>query len=134
MHYNIDTVFMGRNGKFNGKLAFQTGKNVFLRQKQFKSIENHEFSVKIAKNIVNAKLQNQLTMLYKTQRKEQNHNNLKNIIENIKNNKNKLKTADKIDSIRGYEGYGAKLFFDGFKYGIFPDWAKFNGRRLYCYF
>jgi len=131
MHYNIDTVFMGRNGKFNGKLAFQTGKNVFLRQKQFKSIENHNFSLKLAQNIVNAKLQNQLTMLYKTQRKEKNHHNLKNIIEKMKHNKDKIKNTTSIDSIRGHEGYGAKLFFDGFKYGIFPDWAKFNGRSMH---
>jgi CRISPR-associated protein Cas1 len=131
MKYNVDTVFMGRNGKFNGKLAFQTGKNVFLRQKQFKSIENHEFSLKFAQSIVNGKLQNQLTMLYKTQRKEKNHEKLKDIIEKMKHNKDKIKNTDNIDSIRGHEGYGAKLFFEGFPYAIFPDWAKFNGRSMH---
>ena len=49
----------------------------------------------------------------------------------MKSNKDKLKTVNNIDSLRGHEGYGAKLFFDGFKYAIFPNWAKFNGRTMH---
>jgi len=131
MHYNIDTVFMGKSGKFNGKITFQTGKNVFLRQKQFKLLDNNDFKVNFSKIITRAKLKNQLVFLQKIARKEKNDIKLHDLTQKLKRNIQTLENIDNVDSIRGYEGYGAKLYFSGFKYGIFSDWATFNGRTMH---
>lgn len=56
------------NGRFNGKFAFASGKNVFLRQKQFKSIEDDEFTLEFARCVVRGKLRNQLTFMQRTLR------------------------------------------------------------------
>ena len=68
MRHQIDTVFLHRNGRFNGKFAFASGKNVFLRQKQFKSIEDDAFTLEFARCVVRGKLRNQLTFMQRTLR------------------------------------------------------------------
>ncbi|MCK4501530.1 MAG: CRISPR-associated endonuclease Cas1 [Desulfuromonadales bacterium] len=68
MRHQIDTVFLHRNGKFNGKFAFASGKNVFLRQKQINSIEDDSFTLEFARCVVRGKLRNQLTFMQRTMR------------------------------------------------------------------
>ncbi|RZD17179.1 MAG: hypothetical protein EVJ46_02820 [Candidatus Acididesulfobacter guangdongensis] len=32
MHHNINIIFLNSNGRFNGRINFQEGKNIFLRK------------------------------------------------------------------------------------------------------
>ncbi|HRQ69254.1 MAG TPA: CRISPR-associated endonuclease Cas1, partial [bacterium] len=43
MRHQIDTIFLGSNGRFNGRIDFQTGKNVFLRVKQYELLKDEDF-------------------------------------------------------------------------------------------
>ena len=38
--YKIGTTFLSSNGKFTGKLSFGESKNIFLRQKQFRILDD----------------------------------------------------------------------------------------------
>jgi CRISPR-associated protein Cas1 len=129
MNHQIDTVFLSKNGRFAGKLAFQTGKNVFLRQKQFQRIDDTEFRLSLAKSIVMGKLKNQLTFVQRILRKKQNRK-ITDITDSIKTMIRKAESADNLARLRGYEGMGARHFFSIFKYGFQVDWVNFKGRNM----
>lgn len=131
MYHNIDAVFLGNNGKFNGKITFQDGKskNVFLRQKQYKLLDDADFCLKIAKSIVSSKLQNQYSFMQRIKRKRDSDPSITKNIDNMKNITDAVSESKDIEQLRGYEGLGSKYFFDVFKYAIDPEWAKFNGRN-----
>jgi len=131
MKHKIETIFLSRNGKFNGKIDFQTGKNIFLRKRQYELLDNKEFSLNISKAIVVGKLKNQLTFMQRITRKTENSNFLKKSINEMKINIEKAKKTDNIDSLRGYEGNGARIYFYLFPKAIKQDWAKFNGRTMH---
>ncbi len=132
MFHNIDTIFLGNNGKFNGKITFQDGKskNVFLRQKQYKLLEDEGFCLNIAKSIVSAKLQNQYSFMQRIKRKRKYDPSVTKNAESIKNIINLIENSNNIEQLRGYEGLGAKYYFNSFRYAIDMEqsWIKFNGR------
>ena len=130
MFHNIDAIFLGNNGKFNGKITFQDGKskNVFLRQKQYKLLEDKWFCLKIAKSIVSAKLQNQYSFMQRIKRKKEYDPAITKNIDNIRSIMDSVENSGSIDQLRGYEGMGAKHYFDSFRLSIDSSWAKFNGR------
>lgn len=130
MRHQIDTVFLNKNGKLNGKLEFQDGKNVFLRKRQYELLNNQEKMVSIVRAIVRGKIKNQISFMQRIARKN-NDPTLERTITDAHRNEKRLEESNSIDSIRGYEGYGSKLFFSVFKYNIIPEWAVFNGRTMH---
>ncbi len=130
MKHRIDTVFLSHNGKYNGKLVFETGKNVFLRQKQFKLLENEEFKLNFAKNITLGKLKNQLLFMQRIGRSGKGNSEIKDKIQQMKKTIRLATDANNLDSLRGYEGMGAKQFFHTYKYAITKDFAVFGGRSM----
>jgi len=130
MRHQIDTVFLHRNGRFNGKFAFASGKNVFLRQKQFKSIENKQFTLEFARCIVRGKLRNQLTFMQRTLRTKNVTDTAQTAVNDLKQALFSLEKAESVDSVRGYEGLGARIYFSVFQQAINPSWAVFKGRSM----
>ncbi|HPC38356.1 MAG TPA: CRISPR-associated endonuclease Cas1 [Exilispira sp.] len=129
MKHQIDTVFLSSNGKFNGKLTFSEKKNVFLRLKQYKLLENYDSRLLISKKIADSKLKNQITFLYRMNRKNKFASDLiSNSIDKIKTLLPYIEQATDVQQIRGYEGIGAKNYFAAFGKDIIQDWAIFNGR------
>ncbi len=131
MHHNIDTIFLGTNGKYNGKLAFQDSKNVFLRQKQFKLLDDTDFRLRFAKETVDGKLKNQLSFMQRINRRRETENQVQQTIENMKRNIQKAQEAQDLSTLRGYEGMGARYFFSVFRENIKQDWAVFKGRSMH---
>jgi len=131
MRYNLDTVFLGKNGKFNGKLAFQEGKNVFLRQKQFDLLKDMDFRLNFAKSIVNGKLKNQLSFMQRIKRGKGKGKGLENAVDSMKHNLKNIESVEIMEALRGYEGMGARYFFSVFRQNIIQDWAVFNGRSMH---
>ena len=130
MRHQIDTVFLHRNGRFNGKFAFASGKNVFLRQKQFKSIEDDAFTLEFARCVVRGKLRNQLTFMQRTLRTKSVNEVAQKAVDGLKQALFSLEKAESVDSVRGYEGLGARLYFSVFQQAINPQWAVFKGRSM----
>ncbi len=131
MHHQVDTVFLGKNGRFNGKIAFKEGKNVFLRQKQFQKLEDYQFRLQFGKSIVKGKLKNQLIFMQRTLRRRELQEKSAEQIEKMKQTIDKIDSAESIETCRGYEGIGAKYFFSIFRQSIIQDWAEFNGRSMH---
>ncbi len=131
MRHHIDTVFLSTNGRFNGRIDFQTGKNIFLRKRQYELLTDENFCLSVARSIVRGKLKNQLTFVMRSARKSLKHLSFKRTIEQMKQNLALLEDATSVDAVRGYEGNGARLFFSVFKHAIIQDWAVFNGRSMH---
>jgi CRISPR-associated protein Cas1 len=58
MKHQINTVFTTPSGKYDGKIVFCEGKNVFLRKKQYALSDDETQALPIAKSIVQAKIRN----------------------------------------------------------------------------
>ncbi len=129
IRYKIDTIFLNKNGRFNAKLIFQEGKNVYLRQKQYKMLDNNDFMIHFAKAVVKGKLKNQLTFMQRIIR-ERKLTALDQTTAKMKDNIVNLDKANTVNEVRGYEGLGSKYYFSIFKYNIIEDWAVFNGRSM----
>lgn len=129
MKYMIETVFVSKNGKYDGKLVFQDSKNVFLRQKQYNLLQDEEFCFKFAKSVISGKLKNQYLFMQRIFRKgNTQHDAVRKRINDMSRNIAKLENVQTIEELRGLEGYGASCYFSVFKNNIIQDWAVFNGR------
>ena len=113
--YKIGTTFLSSNGRFNGKLTFGDSKNVFLRQKQYRILDDKKSSLEIARSIVIGKIKNQISFMQRIKRK--NGAEEKKVIDAINAVKNTLNDSEKteeIEKLRGYEGIAARNYFSVF--------------------
>ncbi|MFN3411979.1 MAG: CRISPR-associated endonuclease Cas1 [Exilispira sp.] len=129
MKHQIDTVFLSTNGRFNGKLTFSEKKNVFLRLKQYKLLENNDARISFAKQIVFAKLKNEITYLNRMNRKNKYDSEIiSSAINRIKSFFTDIENAKDIQKLRGYEGIAAREYFSVFGKDLIHEWAIFKGR------
>lgn len=130
MKEQIHTIFLNKNGRFNGQLEFQDGKNVFLRRKQYQMLDG-AWPVEFVRSVVRGKLQNQLAFMQRTVRRKEDSPQTRRQLNLMHSLMAKAEEADSIESLRGYEGAGAAAYFSLFKYAVQPDWAVFNGRSRF---
>ena len=127
--YKICTTFLSSNGRFNGKLSFGDGKNVFLRQRQYRILDNPSNSLELARSIVTGKIKNQISFMQRIKRKSGAEEKIVlDAITDAKNTLNNAEKADDIEKLRGYEGIAARQYFSVFKYNIQSEWAEFKSR------
>ena len=127
--YKIGTTFLSSNVRFNGKLSFGDGKNIFLRQKQFRILDNPQKSLEIARSIVAGKIRNEISFMQRIKRKNSNENAaVESAISSVKNTLSNTEKADDIEKLRGYEGLAARKYFEVFKFNLQDEWAEFNTR------
>ncbi|MCM1322148.1 MAG: CRISPR-associated endonuclease Cas1 [Bacteroides sp.] len=127
--YKIGTTFLSANGRFNGKLTFGDGKNIFLRQKQFRILDNPQKSLAIARSIVLGKIRNEISFMQRIKRKNSGENTaVEDAIAAVKNTLSNAEKADDIDKLRGYEGIAARKYFEVFKFNLQDEWAEFKTR------
>jgi len=128
MKHQINTLFLGYNGRFNGKLVFSGTKNVFLRKKQYALSDNAQSALGIAKAIVGAKIKNELSFVQRIKRKEGDKNEFNTVVQSLKTMLEKSECAASLDELRGYEGTAARNYFSVFKKNLDPEWADFPFR------
>lgn len=107
---NIDTVFLNSSGSYRGRLAPLEGENVFLRKRQYDLLNDKRFGLKIASEIVKAKLHNQGVMLSRLKR-EHHIPEADRGIEELKALAREAARSDNVDSLRGIEGSAAAIYF-----------------------
>lgn len=129
-----ELVFMSRSGKFLARVEGEVNGNVLLRRKQYRVADKPQESLKIARNIIAAKLYNSRWVLERTIRDHSMRIDtelfkskslfLKNAVDNAMKAKN-------IDILRGIEGEAASVYFSVFDDMILQqkDDFKFNGRN-----
>lgn len=129
-----ELVFMSRSGKFLARVEGEVNGNVLLRRKQYRVADKPQESLKIARNIIAAKLYNSRWVLERTIRDHSMRIDtelfkskslfLKNAVDNAMK-------AENIDILRGIEGEAASVYFSVFDDMILQqkDDFKFNGRN-----
>lgn len=107
----IELSFHSMNGRFRGKLTPPESKNVFLRLAQYERSRDEEFKLRIAREIIAAKLKNQRTLLLRYQR---NHSEadfagpLRTIAESLDG----LPAKKAISALMGLEGTSSAAYFE----------------------
>lgn len=84
-----------------------------------------QFAIDLSKRIISAKLKNQEVVLRRYERSK--NINLKDIHNMMSICRNKIENCDSVYEIMGYEGQGAKYYFDGLSKCIKEDFV-FHGR------
>ncbi len=129
MRNNIETVFMSTKMKYYGKLFTMESKNILLRQKQYRFLDDNNFKINFARDIIRGKIKNQISFMQRINRKHKREDkNLNNRIRLVKEQIKSLENQKTLDALRGVEGYCARQYFSIFKLNIHPQWANFNGR------
>lgn len=130
MRHNIEALFVGRNGRFDGKLVFQEGKNVFLRQKQYRRLDDEEFKLSLCKSIVQGKIKNQISFMQRVKRERSGVTDVGEAVNTMRGILDRLENAATLEQVRGFEGAASKTYFSVFRHNIIPEWAQFKGRRM----
>jgi CRISP-associated protein Cas1 len=65
---NVDICFCNYHGRFQGRLAPEVSKNVFVRTAQFRAHEDYQKRILLAARFVRGKLHNQRTLLLRSNR------------------------------------------------------------------
>jgi len=123
---NISVSFFSKVGNYFGKLESTRDKDILKLKNQIYRCDDNNFSLEISKKIVDAKINNQITIL-----KRYSKNNTENIdleIKNMKNMRSKISTATNVEKLIGYEGTAAKEYFLGISKIIKAEFA-FKGRN-----
>lgn len=112
-----ELVFMTRNGKFLARVEGEVNGNVLLRRKQYRVADNPEQSLKIARNIIFAKLYNSRWVIERTIRDHPMRIDTELFRSKslyLKDSITNAMTAENADSLRGIEGESASVYFSVF--------------------
>lgn len=130
---NIGISYMSMHGKFLARVYGEQRGNVLLRKAQYTMSDSEEGSLKIARNVVAAKITNTRGILQRHLRnhgdKEEN-TDVNHAVDDLSRYMNLVKTAHNLDSLRGYEGESASIYFRCFNNLITAQKDDFimNGR------
>lgn len=117
---DIDTVFMRLDGRYQGRLAGQEQKNVFLRKRQFLLTDDQAFCLRAARNMVFGKLANMATVAQRIAR-TRNSARAAQIATTIREATRQLEQATSLQMLRGMEGNATARYFDALRIGLDHD-------------
>lgn len=121
----IPVSYFSKGGTYFGRLQ-STGHINAERQRKQSSLYDTQFSVDLAKNIISAKLKNQQVVL---RRYEKSRGiSVDSSIKMIHICREKVFGCNTIQELMGYEGQGAKAYFDGLSVLIKPEFI-FHGKN-----
>jgi CRISPR-associated protein Cas1 len=123
----IDTAFMSAHGKFLGRLQPPEGKNILLRDVQYRRFTDQSFVLETARAIVKGKLANQRTVLMRLNRTREQLK-LEEMIYSLRRLVDKVPDASSVETLRGYEGSGSAVYFKGLSCGFINEGIKFASR------
>lgn len=113
----ISLTFVRENGRFMGRLQGPVSGNVLLRKRQYASVEDEEFALRIVRSVLLAKLRNSKLVLMRAARSERTSPDRQELelgIEQLNEAAERLLECDSVDSMRGVEGAAATAYFARF--------------------
>ena len=111
---NIDVTYISRSGKIKSRILSANSGGAIVRLAQHQAFLNKERQSQIAGAIVNAKIQNQKTLIAKYKR-YYSISDYGEIITQMDEYCNKVKALKQADEIMGFEGISARLFWKCYK-------------------
>ncbi|MGB0088119.1 MAG: CRISPR-associated endonuclease Cas1, partial [Planifilum fulgidum] len=121
----IDVVYFSGN-RMIGRFVGPENRNVRLRIAQVQAHLSEETSLRIARNLVLAKLKNTRTSLQRFARRKEL--DFESVIGSLKQAMEQALQAKDLDELRGIEGMAAKRYFEAFPELIRESGFDFHGR------
>ncbi|GAB4380758.1 MAG: CRISPR-associated endonuclease Cas1 [Calditrichia bacterium] len=106
----IETLFLTRDGRFKGRLCAGVGKNIFLRELQFKKRNESAFCLEFSRSLIQAKIKNCRAFLRRSGAAV-----LAAIDHRLINAEKSLALCNSLEQMRGIEGGFAALYFRHFR-------------------
>ena len=126
MRKEIPVFFLSRNGKYEGRLSFGEGKNVFLRNKEHVLANDPEWCLQTAKSIVKGKVLNQMRYVRRICGKS---DECDKYYQRLRRYSTRIDDAPDIKKARGIEGAAAQAYFSALQANL-PEWTMFSGRNM----
>lgn len=120
----IPVAYFSKGGTYFGRLQ-STGHINAERQRKQCSLYESPFSFELARNMIHAKLKNQQVVLRRYEKSK--GRTVSGFIKMLQICREKLPQCRTIPELMGYEGQGAKAYFDGLSDLVEPEF-KFHGR------
>ena len=121
----INVIFYSTYGAYFGRLISTNHVNVARQRKQAELGNNKKFCLDFSKNIINAKIRNQIVILRRYARTGKC--DIDRPIVEMKYMAKKVMDSAAVDQVMGYEGNAARIYFDTLGKLISPQFA-FKGR------
>jgi len=102
--------FFSAGGRLLGVASAPIAKNVHLRVAQYRKFESQELCLRLAKEVVQAKVENQRTLL------RRNSKGAESRLAELKSIANESACVGDLAGLRGYEGKAGQVYFD-----LWPD-------------
>jgi CRISPR-associated protein Cas1 len=109
----VDVVWLTLDGRFRARLATRTSRNVALRLAQYRASTDAEFCLRVARQIVLAKIRHQRAILLRAQRRLAD-DALAVVLGQMRLLVHQAQRETSLDSLRGFEGQAAALYFGQF--------------------
>jgi CRISP-associated protein Cas1 len=130
MFNGIPSYFITTRGRWVGSLSPDNNKNAFRRIRQYQLSEDTGFALKVARNIINAKIRNSRRVLQRLSSNRQESFDLiqQRVDSDLDTLADQALEAQSIAELRGYEGIAAARYFS--RLGkFFPEGIPFKGRN-----
>lgn len=124
----IDAVFLSWSGRYLGRLRGGTGKNVFLRLRQYSRMEDAAFRLDVARAMIAAKVRSQAAVL-ETRLKEGPDELLSAGRRMLREGAASAAVAPDLDTLRGCEGRAGAVYFRCFGELLRGGDFVFSGRN-----
>lgn len=111
MQRGIPLSFHSRGGYFLGSVIPAGNTNACRQRVQFRTSENEEFSLQLSRNIIKAKIHNQMVLLRRYARN--GCDDVDEEIGTILRIERRIDRCNSRDEIMGCEGYAARQYFKG---------------------
>lgn len=114
---NISLCYMTPQGKFLARVTGKIKGNVILREQQYRSSQDEEVSLSIAKNCILGKIYNSRWVLERAIRDhglQIDVEKVKSVSDNLKKSLEYIKECQSKEQLRGYEGEAARIYFGVF--------------------
>ena len=123
----VGIAFYTEFGRFLARVLGRQSGNVLLRRAQYRWADDHR-GLKIAKNIVAAKVANSRTVLQRHMRNHGKNVSINRAIEKLLISKRRVKKTPSLAQMMGMEGEAAASYFAVFNEMILPNNIVFSGR------
>ncbi len=114
---NVAVSFLSGIGRYLASVVGHTNGNVLLRRAQYRAADDEQQSLRIARNIVVAKIVNARSVLMRGARDSPSPDRavaLRQSAEQLLPAIPRAQAATSLDELRGLEGIAARFYFDGF--------------------
>ena len=125
---DVGLTFYTEYGKFLCRIVGRPVGNVLLRRQQYRWADDQNFSVKIAKLMISAKIANSRSVLQRQIRNHGANNSIETVVKQLAASIRRCQNGNHIDQIRGMEGEAAANYFSVFSELLTVDDFSFAGR------